>query len=253
MDRHQLFRTLSELIPAQFEELIFTIKPPAGIISSRPAPQVTRVADLLTWAESPGGCGLAKVAELLNKILFPSFKSPHVESGDMGLNLARCFITDLGDSLKSGQLSNNFNPLSHEGFSFIGVRKSSWEFNAIALVVVDGLSEEQIVHFHQLFQRVILNIDFSFKRQGILCYVSSKKLAKRDIVFIQQQKKDLDALVTVSWAIDLETRRIDIHQNPVNFVPPVIILPSMLYPNLGELQRFLDGWSPPKFMSVKPG
>jgi len=71
MDRRQLMTTLNELVPQQFNELIFEIKPPAGIIPPPPASQADRVYALLTWAESPSGIGLNRIQGALNAIINP--------------------------------------------------------------------------------------------------------------------------------------------------------------------------------------
>lgn len=67
-DRRQLIRTLTELISADFNEILFVINPPPGIIQPPPATQSDRVYALLTWAESKTGCGLEKVREVLAEV-----------------------------------------------------------------------------------------------------------------------------------------------------------------------------------------
>jgi internalin A len=69
IDRRKLLKTLTDLIPAQFNELQFEIDPPAGIVPPPPASQSDRVYALLKWAESPTGCTLEKVQEVLDIIL----------------------------------------------------------------------------------------------------------------------------------------------------------------------------------------
>lgn len=67
-ERSQLFETLSKLSLGDFEWLVFSLKPPAGIVPPDIAPQKSRVAALLGWAESFGGCGLSDVQSWLNKL-----------------------------------------------------------------------------------------------------------------------------------------------------------------------------------------
>ncbi|MEM6837984.1 MAG: formylglycine-generating enzyme family protein [Cyanobacteria bacterium P01_C01_bin.120] len=77
--RSRLFRTIAGLPPAQFEELLFAISPPAGNVSSASAPQSLRVGELLNWAESPIGCGLADLASCTKDIFgldVPDFALP---------------------------------------------------------------------------------------------------------------------------------------------------------------------------------
>lgn len=59
--RSQLFRDLSALPQAQFEELLFVLEVSPGSVGGAEAPQSNRVADLLRWAEGPTGCGLEAV------------------------------------------------------------------------------------------------------------------------------------------------------------------------------------------------
>lgn len=68
-DRLQLFENLSKLPPQNFEGLLFSLKPPTGIVPSSVAPQRSRVAALLEWAESPMGCGTKGVQICLEKLL----------------------------------------------------------------------------------------------------------------------------------------------------------------------------------------
>jgi HEAT repeat protein len=67
-ERSQLFETLSELSLNDFEWLVFSLKPPAGIVPPDIAPQKSRVAALFGWAESFGGCGLSEVQNWLSKL-----------------------------------------------------------------------------------------------------------------------------------------------------------------------------------------
>jgi hypothetical protein len=71
MERGQLMTTLDELVPQQFNQLLFKIKPPAGIIPPYPASQADRVYALLTWTESPSGIGLNRVRAALDAIINP--------------------------------------------------------------------------------------------------------------------------------------------------------------------------------------
>lgn len=66
MGRRELMTLLKQLVPQQFNELLFEIDPPAGIVPPSPAPQADRVMALLTWADSPTGCGLERVQQALD-------------------------------------------------------------------------------------------------------------------------------------------------------------------------------------------
>lgn len=71
-DRLQLIHKLNAVVPGQFNMLVFSLKPPDGLIPPMPAPQVDRTTALLAWAESPSGQGLQAVKEVLDYILNPS-------------------------------------------------------------------------------------------------------------------------------------------------------------------------------------
>lgn len=67
--RLKLIQTLNRLSVEQLEQVIFTLKPPPGIIPPSMASVGNRTSALLHWAESSGGCGLEKVNQTLEEIL----------------------------------------------------------------------------------------------------------------------------------------------------------------------------------------
>ena len=67
--RLQLVRDLNAVGAHLLNTVLFVLKPSPGLIPPMPAPPVERVHALLTWAEGPGGCGLAKVREVLDEVL----------------------------------------------------------------------------------------------------------------------------------------------------------------------------------------
>jgi hypothetical protein len=75
VERRKLMQTLNSLVVQQFNELLFDIDPPSGIVPPPPASQGDRVYALLTWAESPTGCKLAGIQEALNRMLNPEIIS----------------------------------------------------------------------------------------------------------------------------------------------------------------------------------
>lgn len=64
-ERLQLIQTLNALPETQFDELVFALQPPSGIIPGNAAPQGSRSAALLQWVESPTGPGLADLEAVL--------------------------------------------------------------------------------------------------------------------------------------------------------------------------------------------
>lgn len=70
--RLHLIQTLNAIPPETFNMLVFVLDPPPGIIAPMPAPQGQRSGQLLSWAESPGGCTLSVIKDILEQILHPS-------------------------------------------------------------------------------------------------------------------------------------------------------------------------------------
>jgi hypothetical protein len=64
MDRYSLVNTLEQLTPADFQALVTRISGAASQVS-RHGTIAEHTAELVRWAESPRGCGLAAVAEAL--------------------------------------------------------------------------------------------------------------------------------------------------------------------------------------------
>lgn len=68
--RLDLFQKLKKLPAPMFEEILFGLNPPAGIIHTAQAPQSDRVKALLDWATSIGP-GLAAVETVYTQIVPP--------------------------------------------------------------------------------------------------------------------------------------------------------------------------------------
>ena len=70
-DRLDLVQKLSALASGQFNMIVFAVNPPPGIVPGMPAPQADRAFALLSWAESPGGCGLDVVKQAFDQVTNP--------------------------------------------------------------------------------------------------------------------------------------------------------------------------------------
>ncbi|MEW6737511.1 MAG: hypothetical protein AB1489_39885 [Acidobacteriota bacterium] len=68
-ERSKLIEKLNRLPSQQLDQVIFTLKPPKGVIPPSSAPQGDRTITLLSWAEGTGGCGLVAVQQALEKVL----------------------------------------------------------------------------------------------------------------------------------------------------------------------------------------
>jgi ABC-type multidrug transport system fused ATPase/permease subunit len=67
-ERQKLFKTLNKLPVAQFEQVLFTLDPPDGVVPPANAPQGERAAVFLGWLEKTGP-GLDTLQAFLDKLL----------------------------------------------------------------------------------------------------------------------------------------------------------------------------------------
>ena len=79
--RLALIQTLSSLPGPQFEQLIFSLEAPRGNLGGPSAAQGERAPKLLEWAESPVGCGLETLEQVLNSIIQPTIA--HSNNADL--------------------------------------------------------------------------------------------------------------------------------------------------------------------------
>ena len=64
-ERLRLIKHLNALPQTQFEEVVFALNPPNGLISAAAGAQGNRAKELLDWAEGPTGPSIDSVLELL--------------------------------------------------------------------------------------------------------------------------------------------------------------------------------------------
>jgi tetratricopeptide (TPR) repeat protein len=69
--RLALYQKLVSLPPPQFEQVLFSLKPPSGNVPPSQTAQGDRVSALLTWAESNIGCGLDQVEATYTLVIDP--------------------------------------------------------------------------------------------------------------------------------------------------------------------------------------
>ncbi|MEM6836459.1 MAG: AAA-like domain-containing protein [Cyanobacteria bacterium P01_C01_bin.120] len=92
-ERLRLYRTLQALPGAQFEEIIFALNPPSGLVSPSQMQQGTRTNELLKWAEGQGGCGLETIYDLLVDYV-PDFQPPsRTQAASAAVSAKRIFIS----------------------------------------------------------------------------------------------------------------------------------------------------------------
>ncbi|MDJ0704348.1 MAG: caspase family protein, partial [Leptolyngbyaceae cyanobacterium MO_188.B28] len=68
-ERIALFDTLSRLPNHQFEQLVFSLSVPQGNQGGAAATQGARISQLLEWADSAVGCGLAQLTQVLRQVM----------------------------------------------------------------------------------------------------------------------------------------------------------------------------------------
>lgn len=66
--RLELITTLCALTPTEFNQVVFTLHPPEGVVPPPPAAQGDRAAALLQWLEGPTGCGLEPLQQILDTL-----------------------------------------------------------------------------------------------------------------------------------------------------------------------------------------
>ena len=67
-ERISLAQRINALPRSEFEQLLFALGPPRGVIPSSDASQGMRASALLSWAESPSGIGLKNLIVTLGDI-----------------------------------------------------------------------------------------------------------------------------------------------------------------------------------------
>ena len=91
-ERLRLYRALQGLPAAQFEEFLFALNPPAGVVSPIAAQPGVRTGELLSWADSQGGCGLDAIYTLLREYI-PDFQPARQAEDDASAQGCRVFIS----------------------------------------------------------------------------------------------------------------------------------------------------------------
>ncbi|MDF5707316.1 MAG: hypothetical protein PUP90_06450 [Nostoc sp. S4] len=142
-------------------------------------------------------------------------------------------------------------------FNFIGLKETLLTVDLVAFTKADGLTEKQIVDLRDKFFKItqIVSYDFGVKPQGrmpnaLLGLVFEDECPSSLIEFIQKQTKISNwqrSAVLVSWVIDIKSKQIHTHNNPVSLVPSVFILESTVFPGLDYLKSFISIY---RFQSV---
>lgn len=140
-------------------------------------------------------------------------------------------------------------------FDFIGYRETTFRIDFVAFVNAENLTENQIVGLRNKFFDITQNAphDFALKPagrnpNGLLVFVFENGASENLISFIKKQSKTSHSAkrgaVTVSWSVNVKTREINTHNNPVSWIPPEIIFSNMVFPGLDYLESFVNDYKP---------
>lgn len=174
--RQQIFRLLSGLHPAQFDELIFILMPPSGVVSDN-QPQGKRTKELLSWAESTTGPGLQAVGECLEKFI-PDSVIPDLNNASTA-NYITVEVSQPKEILKSQCQTGRRTAL------LIGVSKYGQGFAQLPAAKNDV----------EALQRVLNNPDLGgFKATPLIDPDVSEMEGKIRELFLNQEKDDLALL-----------------------------------------------------------
>lgn len=116
-DRLRLIRTLNALPAAQFDELVFALKPHGGNVPGAGASQGSRSKVLLDWAESAIGPGIPQLEMILEQIVAARPESSHL-SNTQSQQIAA--LEELIQILKDHQASNQVPKYDLRGAQFAG-------------------------------------------------------------------------------------------------------------------------------------
>lgn len=136
------------------------------------------------------------------------------------------------------------------GFPLFGFHTSTVSVDFVAFCAADRLTESQIVSLRNEFFDAVQHVSREFglrprgrNPNGLLAFLFEEGCPEPMARFIRKQTRishrTSTGAVTVSWAIDLEHRRIHTHENPVSIFPPVIVIPQTVFPGLGWLESIL--------------
>ncbi|MEM6520320.1 MAG: hypothetical protein AAF892_13935 [Cyanobacteria bacterium P01_D01_bin.71] len=134
-DRLYIFRTVSALVSVQFDELVFALAPPYGVIPDN-CSQGDRSRALLDWVESPTGPGLSAVDDYLNTVI-SSYKKRFTTITIPGVDL-----NSLTDEQKI-KLAENIERIT-------GVKVQLLEEGSIKLLASG--SDDELYKLQQLFE-----------------------------------------------------------------------------------------------------
>lgn len=138
-------------------------------------------------------------------------------------------------------------------FPLIGFHTSVAAVDFVAFCVADGMTESQVVARRDEFFDAVRHVsrEYGLKPRGrnpngLLAFVFGEGCSVAMARFIRKQTRISHAAATgavvVSWALDLKTRLVHTHENPVSVFPPVMVLAQTVYPGLSYLESLVESW-----------
>lgn len=171
------------------------------------------------------------------------------------------FISIVGKKLEDEFQVHNLQDANYAEFGFIGFRETSALLELVAFVNADTLTYEEIVSRREKFFEVTRFLPRRYNLRpgvrnpnGLLCFVFDTGCSDTTKTFIKKQTQISHSAsrggVIVSWILDRKHFDIETHNNPVSYLPPVVILASNVFPGFQWLQTCLREYPPSKDESV---
>jgi len=160
------------------------------------------------------------------------------------------FIATLRKSLIDGKAVHDLSRNKEfSDFYFIGFKESFATIDFVTFVESDEITERQIVDLRDKFFNAVQAVSYDFglrpmarNPNGLLAFIFQRPCPPSIATFIQKQSKASSfgrSAVIVAWAIDVPQQKIHTHNNPVSFLPPIVIVEKIVFPGLGFLKNVL--------------
>lgn len=138
--------------------------------------------------------------------------------------------------------------------SFIGIRQTLLEINAISVIKADGLDHDSIAAIHDTFFRYLTDWKPSFflarllKKTGVLCFIYEEDVSQETMDWVKKQQRDteeeklvlVDGVRTTSWVITVNKQKTHSYTVMLPMFPPAA---ASFYPGKKWLDNFLKRYS----------
>jgi len=161
------------------------------------------------------------------------------------------FIRELGSKLVAEKNYQHITGKTLEAFIWFGVIESSFTIDFTAFIRGDDLTTEDLILLCDQFFSLTTSLPIKFglkprgrNPNGLLCFIFEKRPTPAQLYFIKKQSRISHMIgkggVTVSWCIDMETRKVYTHDKCVSILPPVIVPMGLLPIGLNFINEFLQ-------------